>query len=336
MLVSTYHLDDTERARARRQWVDARPILIGRANDCHVVLDDPDVADHHLRITSADGGIRVENLATAADIEGTPLATGASLVVAEGRAIRIGGTIVKLRMQASPVVTTTPSPPRPSSAPRPATEPPRMTGTWNPPPIARIDPPGNPPAPLPRRPLTPPRPRREVLSSDATEQAFIATLRAQPGDASTRMVYADWLEGSGQLAKAELVRLAEYLDTATHRTACEIDWRAVVVRTPIERCLHDRCPKHWDALTPAGASDFGRACGVCAKRVLFCGELPEVRAAAFDDVPVVFDVALDRVTAHANYRLFGDEPINPEDESDEIDDDPDGYTLDTPPENYRR
>lgn len=328
MLVSTYHLSDTERANARRQWIAARPFVIGRARDCDVVVDDPDVADHHLRITERGPEIVVENLAAAADVDGTPLAAGGSLAIDQGRPIRIGGTIVKLRLQAQPVVTTVPrpatSPPRP---PIPANRPPPIVMTN--PPEPYLGPPGNPPAP---RPIAKLRPRKGVLSNDETEQRFLVALRANPGDAETRMVYADWLEGHGKNAKAQLVRLREHLDTFMHRSATELDWRVVAVRTPIERCARDRCPGGWDALAPFGDGDFVRRCDTCQLQVRYCGDRSEAQAAGYDGVPVVFDAALDRVAAHAAYR----DPFAPITEDDEIDDDPDGYTLDAPPAPFRR
>jgi uncharacterized protein (TIGR02996 family) len=312
VLVSTYHLSDTERVGARRVWIDARPVVIGRAPDCHVVIDDPEVADHHLSITTrGDGAIIVDNLATAIDVDGTPVAMGASLVVAEGRAIRVGGTIVKLRMQEATVKT--------QAAP-PSQYP--MQG-----------PPGNPPAPTPYPRPPPPRlrPRKDRLSSDDTEQSFLSILRANPTDSDTRLVYADWLEGNGFNAKAQLLRLREHLDTFMHRNATDIDWRVVAVRTPIDHCIQNKCPGFWDALAASGMNEFARTCGNCKHSVRYCADLSEVRSAGFDNAPVVFDAGLDRVAAHAIYR----DPQSPLDQ-DELDDDPDGYTLDTPGTPFRK
>jgi uncharacterized protein (TIGR02996 family) len=341
-------LSDTERANARRIWIDARPIVIGRASDCHVVVDDPEVADRHLRITvDPDGSIYVENLAAAADVDGAPLGTHSTLLVGEGRPIRIGGTIVKVRMQGAAVVATnepgrppTNRPSRPPSEvpvsmPDPAGwEVPIVSMPANPPAVRVIS---NPPVPALRRPAVRVRPRKAVLSPDPTEQDFLVQLRAQPGDASIRMVYADWLEERGLKAKMELVKLREYLDTFIHKNACDLDWRVVAVRTPIEHCGMNKCPKHWDALAPVAQSEFARHCGQCDKHVMFCAELAEVRAAAFDDRPVVFDIALDRVAAHSAYRHFGEEPVEQApDEDYDLEDDPDGFTIDSPPTNYKR
>jgi len=312
VLVSTYHLSDAERAGARRVWIDASPFVIGRANDCHVVIDDPEVADHHLRVTTRDGAIVVENLATAVDVDGTPVATHGVLVVEEGRPLRIGGTIVKLRLQEAPVGTTRPSEP--------------LLVTANPPAPRYARPPGNPPAPRPAP--TRPRPRKDELSADPTEQGFLVTLRTNPGDDETRMVYADWLEGNGFNAKAQLLRLREHLDTYMHKNSSALDWRVVAVRTPIERCIQNKCPGYWDALVPIAASDFARTCQVCRREVRYCGELAEVSAAGWENMPVVFDAGLDRVAAHATYR----DPTAPlPDDGDETEEDPDSYTLDTPP-----
>lgn len=321
VLVSTYHLSDTERARARRQWVDARPFVIGRAGDCAIVIDDPEVADHHLRVTSRDGQISVENLAPGTDVDGTPVAVHAAIVVGEGHPIRIGGTIVKLRLQAVSVVTTQP-PVGPPVMPLPPT---------NPPPPVFYGTPPNPPAPPP--PPARVRPRKPTLSPEPTEQRFLNALRANPGDAESRMVYADWLEGNGLNAKAQLVRLREHLDTFMHKNASDLDWRAVAVRTPIDHCIQNRCPGSWDVLAPDPTTDFVRACGVCRRQVRYCAELADVRVAGWERGPAVFDAALDRVAAHATYR----DPYAPlVDDGDEIEDDPDGYTLDSPPTPFRR
>lgn len=323
MLVSTYHLSDTARTNARRQWIDARPLVIGRARSCHIVVEDPEVAEQHLRVTNDDAGILVENLAPiAVDVDGTPVAPGAALLVEEGRPIRIGGTIVKLRLQQTSVVTTAarPSTPLPSG--------PVVSMPSNPP---RPLPPRNPPAPRPPPPR--PRPHKPQLSADATEQTFLVALRDNPRDEETRMVYADWLEGNGFNAKAQLLRLREHLDTFMHRNATDLDWRAVAVRTPIDHCIQNKCPAYWDALAALSGTDFVRACDVCRRNVRYCGERAEVATAGWEGSPVVFDAGLDRVAAHATYR----DPTAPiDDESDEVDDDPDGYTLDSPSNNFRR
>ena len=316
MLVSTYHLTDTERVGARRVWIDARPLLIGSGPDCHVILDDTEVEAHHLRVSERGAQIFVENVgAVAVDVDGTPVPPGGSVVVQEGRAVRIGGTIVKLRMQENPV--------------RTQTAPPVPTG-----PIQ--GPPGNPPWPMLRTPAPrPPAPRlrvrRDKLSMDPTEQSFLSILRANPQDTDTRSVYADWLEGNGFNAKAQLVRLGEHLDTFMHRKATDIDWRVVAVRTPIEHCIQNKCPGFWDALAADSMTDFARTCGNCKRSVRYCGDLAEVRIAGWENAPAVFDAGLDRVAAHAIYR----DPQAPLDD-DELEDDPDGYTIDQPSTTFRR
>ena len=316
MLVSTYHLTDTERVGARRVWIEARPLLIGTGPDCHVIVDDADVAAQHLRITMRGAQIVVENLAGQIDVDGTPVAPGDSLVVQEGRSIRVGGTIVKLRLQDAVVVTT------------PGPLPPEYTGPpANPPMYA--GPPANPPAPRPPPPRL--RVRKDRLSADPTEQSLLSILRANPQDTDTRLVYADWLEGNGFNAKAQLVRLREHLDTFMHRNATDIDWRVVAVRTPIDHCIQNKCPGFWDALTAGGMTDFTRTCGSCKRGVRYCGDLAEVRIAGWETSPAVFDAGLDRVAAHAIYR----DPHAPLDD-DELEDDPDGYTLDTPSTTFRR
>ena len=217
MLVSTYHLSDTERAGARRVWIDARPFVIGRASTCDVVVDDPDVALHHMRVDMRDGAIVVENFGGVVDIDGTPVPVNSSFVVDEGRPIRIGGTIVKVRLQAQSVV-----------AIHEAELPPQPMMAINPPFTPQyVGPPGNPPAPRPPPPRL--RAHKKMLSANVTEQGLLSVLRANPADTETRMVYADWLEGNGLNAKAQLVRLREHLDTFMHKNATELDWRVVAL-----------------------------------------------------------------------------------------------------------
>ncbi len=330
MLVSTYQLSDTERTRARRQWVDARPVIVGRASDCDVIVDDPEVAEHHLRISVEVGKFIVEDLGGGVVVGGQPIR--AATAVVEAGAIRIGNTIVKLRAHAISVVTTrgygnsgTYNPPMPG--PPPERRPPPGAVRGNPPrpgePLA-----GNLPV------LQPARKHEEILSADPVEQGFLAVLRAQPSDEATRMVYADWLEERGLTAKAELVRLSEYLDTVRHRHACAIEWRAVVVRTPIEHCSKVGCPRRWDALTAVAADDFVRRCEVCTSRVSFCGDFEDVREAGQHGSAVVFDVSIDRIRAHASYRgRLGDAipTLNDEAAAAEPDD-----ALDTPRDDDER
>jgi len=47
----------------RRQWVLSRPlVVIGRSNDCHVVVDDRQASRHHARITQTEDGYVLEDL----------------------------------------------------------------------------------------------------------------------------------------------------------------------------------------------------------------------------------------------------------------------------------
>ena len=117
-----------------------------------------------------------------------------------------------------------------------------------------------------------------------------------------------------------------------HRNATDLDWRAVAARTPIDHCIQNRCPAYWDSLSSLGGSDFVRACNVCKRNVRYCGERAEVATAGWEGSPVVFDAGLDRVAAHATYR----DPTAPIDDDNEPDDDPDGYTIDSPSNNFRR
>lgn len=83
---------------ATRQRIDAEEALIGRAFDNDVVVDDPHVAPHHLRIFRAeDGGLVAEDLGT---LNGLYRELGQSrtqrLPLASEPGIRIGRTILRV------------------------------------------------------------------------------------------------------------------------------------------------------------------------------------------------------------------------------------------------
>lgn len=54
---------------------------------------------------------------------------------------------------------------------------------------------------------------RATLGEVADEATFLQLLAAHPADLDTRLVYADWLEGQGQLPRARVLRM--YRDLAT-------------------------------------------------------------------------------------------------------------------------
>lgn len=141
------------------------------------------------------------------------------------------------------------------------------------------------------------------------ERRFLDHLGQHPDDAGMRMVYADWLEETGQTPKSELLRMLEAPDlvgsqalrTASHLV--DAAWLATVSRAPIEGCdveLRFRCPKSWSSLTPV--DDIGiRACGACQRNVYFCTTLAEVRERGRAKQCVAFSSALVRQNALEAY-----------------------------------
>jgi hypothetical protein len=102
-------------AVAMRERIDADEARVGRAFDNDVVVDDPHVAAHHLRVFRAeDGGLVAEDLGT---VNGLFPEHGAEraqrLRLAEGPGLRIGRTILRVHDAAHPVAPEKPlTPPR--------------------------------------------------------------------------------------------------------------------------------------------------------------------------------------------------------------------------------
>lgn len=152
-----------------------------------------------------------------------------------------------------------------------------------------------------------------------TERRFLDHLSQRPDDAGMRMVFADWLEETGQDRKAALLRMIEdpsFADSQELRAASnavEDAWLATVSRAPIEGCeveLKFRCPKQWSSLTPADNLAI-RACDTCERNVYFCISIEEVRERARERQCVAFSsrltrrIALDEYDA-AGYILMGE------------------------------
>ncbi len=171
-------------------------------------------------------------------------------------------------------------------------------------------------------------PRDQIAAGAYTLQAFlvdpepVGTYRIQgplerelldaiaAGDEASRLVYADWLEGAGETARAELLRLSHALDArspdapgferATDRLrelAAGVDpaWRARVARRPIEGCpaFDFSCPKLWSELAPT-ARDGVRHCGACDQPVYYCASVEEARDHAARGACVALDVTSAR------------------------------------------
>jgi uncharacterized protein (TIGR02996 family) len=140
------------------------------------------------------------------------------------------------------------------------------------------------------------------------ERELLAAIAA--GDEASRLVYADWLEGAGDPARAELLRLQHALDAMSpdaptferasdrlRELASGIDaaWRARVGKRPIEGCpaFDFSCPKQWSELAPT-ERDGVRHCSACDQRVYYCASVEEARDHASRGACVALDVTTTR------------------------------------------
>lgn len=156
----------------------------------------------------------------------------------------------------------------------------------------------------------------EELTGQWTLPAFIARdpiehqllMEIAASDDAARVVYADWLEARGELARAELLRvqqdivgcgpddprfeaLAARLRTLAGST--DIAWRARVARPAVEGCavaFELSCPKEWGKMQPT-ADDSVRYCGSCKKHVHYAANAGEAREHAQRGDCVAIDVA---------------------------------------------
>lgn len=152
-----------------------------------------------------------------------------------------------------------------------------------------------------RKPKTPP-PREPVpiaeLADDRNEESLLADLRAAPGDAGARMVYADWLEQRGEAIRAAVVR-GERVGRSDLMASTDVQWRAI--------CMDPDVPEHqcesqrWSALRPIANDPFVRECPYCDAAVRFCATVDELRAAKTRDELAIVDPgsAFDRGPARA-------------------------------------
>jgi uncharacterized protein (TIGR02996 family) len=147
---------------------------------------------------------------------------------------------------------------------------------------------------------------RTLVARDAKEGELLAAV----DDADeARLVYADWLEGNGDHAHAELLRTQHAIDGEVDEAAIdarlarvrelaasiELPWRARLSKLPIDNCPQFRfkCPRQWSELTPTSA-DGERFCGSCQRTVYFCATIDEARSRGAKGECVAIDVASPR------------------------------------------
>ena len=161
-------LEIVEGPGAGRQLPLGEPLVIGRATDAHVVLDDPQVSRHHARVTPRGARAVVEDLGSSNGtfVNGAELHAPAE--VRPGDDVLVGVTVLEIRSMAQ--VAAQPSavrpvpraiaaqPPAPPQAAPPPTPPPPVP-LPSPPPAPPASPP---PAPPLARPGVPPGPGEEL------------------------------------------------------------------------------------------------------------------------------------------------------------------------------
>jgi uncharacterized protein (TIGR02996 family) len=147
---------------------------------------------------------------------------------------------------------------------------------------------------------------RKLVARDAKEAELLAAVDEAD---EARLVYADWLEGNGDHAHAELLRIQQTLAgevdevviaarTARVRelaAAIELPWRARMSKLPIDNCPQFRfkCPRQWSELTPT-ERDGERFCGSCVRTVYYCATIDEARERGAEGKCVAIDVASPR------------------------------------------
>jgi uncharacterized protein (TIGR02996 family) len=122
---------------------------------------------------------------------------------------------------------------------------------------------------------------------------FLRSIADDPSDDTNRLVFADWLEESGDW-RAEFVRLdcvlkrlregddvpAETLERWTElRTRMPVGWLRVLGREPIEGCdvyFKYRCPLKWEKLRATRVASE-RFCEECSRKVYRCDTIEEAR-----------------------------------------------------------
>jgi uncharacterized protein (TIGR02996 family) len=134
------------------------------------------------------------------------------------------------------------------------------------------------------------------LANDRDEQRMLSELRVSPGDVLLRMVYGDWLEDRGEVARAAFVRGTEVL--SEQRAVAEttsLAWRAVTSHERVG-CEGLRCARRWDALEPIADDELARHCPFCGKTARYIDDLGKMGSCeVLGEIPVL-DVACTLAT----------------------------------------
>ncbi len=171
------------------------------------------------------------------------------------------------------------------------------------------------------------------------EAAFLAHIRANPADALSRLVYADWLEEQGDdesarkaaFLRAEVrfhdpeLRVTQATELLAGQKLTEkrelirkmralaeelpADWKMAIARTPVENCSTAWafiCPQRWHEFLPT-ADEKVRHCETCQQDVHYCTSIEAARDRASQGQCVTLDLGVRRAVNDlgTEYMLSG-------------------------------
>lgn len=157
----------------------------------------------------------------------------------------------------------------------------------------------------------------DAAALEPVERQFLSAIAS--GDDACRVVYADWLEERGDLARAGFLRAQAILARPGARVSAraaashqleqlapdlEIAWRLAVRRPGIAHCaaFGFRCDRVWSSLSSTGHAAL-RQCGACDRRVRRCRTGDEMRHYSGRGVCVVLDDDGDPAALEDSQRL---------------------------------
>ncbi len=159
-----------------------------------------------------------------------------------------------------------------------------------------------------------------------TELRFVEMIEQRPQIDDDRIVYADWLEQTGAIERAEFLRIQIELRTVRdiddrtrtlgdrmHELSRTVDsrWRMVVARPAIENCdvrFELRCPKRWDGLVATEDAKV-RYCNGCHRQVHYVTTLEEANRRAKGNECVAVDLVVARTRAQRRARDTYEAPV---------------------------
>ena len=127
-------------------------------------------------------------------------------------------------------------------------------------------------------------------SNDPRELALLARLLEHPDDGMSRLVYSDFLEDRGELAKANFVRgIESHAELAVLAKSTSIAWRAITCDERVT-CTTALCPARWAGFAAIAGDPRRRSCPRCAATLRYCADLNEALTAGADGDVAVIDL----------------------------------------------